>query len=71
MASLANGVIYIGWDDNGTPLVPALDASTGASIWETKVSGAAGPQIVANGVVYVRSDRLSALRADTGEVLWT
>lgn len=69
--ALANGVLYIGWSDNGSPVVSALNASTGAIMWEASVSSGAGAPIVANGVVYVETDRVSALSAATGQVLWT
>ena len=35
------------------------------------MGSAAGPPIVANGVVYVETNQLSALSAATGQVLWT
>jgi polyvinyl alcohol dehydrogenase (cytochrome) len=56
----------------------ALDAATGAILWQTAVPGgnlAVGPVSVANGVVYAgsmarRGANMFALHADTGAILW-
>ena len=68
---MANGVVYIGSDDNN---VYALKASTGAKLW----SYTTGYQVfsspaVANGVVYVGSqdNNVYALNAKTGALLWS
>jgi outer membrane protein assembly factor BamB len=69
--AIVNGVVYFGSNDNN---VYALDASTGAKLWnyatgETVNSSPA----VANGVVYVGSDdaNVYALNAKTGAKLWS
>jgi len=68
---VANGVVYVGSDDNN---VYALKASTGAKLWTyTTSSGVLSSPAVANGVVYVGSDddNVYALDADTGVLLWS
>ncbi len=69
--AVANGIVYVGCSDSK---LRALDASTGAIRWAYAMH-AASP-VVANGVVYVASsddnsyDRLYALNAQTGHLLW-
>jgi outer membrane protein assembly factor BamB len=69
--AVANGIVYVGCSDGK---LRALDASTGAIRW-TYAMNSAFP-VVANGVVYVASpddnsyDRLYALNAQTGHLLW-
>ena len=69
--AVANGVVYVGSDDNK---LYAYNATTGAPLW----SAATGNQIVsspavANGVVYVGSndDKLYAYNATTGALVWS
>ena len=52
--------------------VYALNASTGAKLWSyaTGVYVQSAPT-VANGVVYISSDKLYALNASTGALLWS
>ena len=49
--AVANGVVYDGSDDN----VYALNASTGAKLWNTTATTGVSSPAVANGVVYVGS----------------
>jgi outer membrane protein assembly factor BamB len=52
--AVANGVVYIGSDDNN---VYALNASTGILLWSYTTGGAVtSSPAVANGVVYIGSD---------------
>ncbi len=52
--AVANGVVYVGSGDNN---IYALDASTGAKLWQfTTGSTVESSPAVANGVVYVGSD---------------
>ncbi len=69
--AVANGVVYVGSDDDH---LYAYNAQTGAQLW----SAATGSLIrsspaVANGVVYVGSDddHLYAFNAQTGASLWS
>ena len=69
--AVANGVVYIGSDDNN---VYALNANTGALLWSYTTGGAVtSSPAVANGVVYVGSDdnKVYALNASTGALLWS
>ena len=69
--AVANGVVYIGSDDNN---VYALNASTGAKLWSYTTDGEVNSSpAVANGVVYVGSDdgNVHALNAHTGAKLWS
>jgi outer membrane protein assembly factor BamB len=51
--AVANGVVYVGSDDNNTY---ALNATTGAKLWNfTTGSGVFSSPAVANGTVYVGS----------------
>ena len=50
----------------------ALDATTGAQLWASAVGGDAGLPVAAHGLVVVASrGGLTALRADTGEAVWS
>ena len=70
LPALANGVLYVGSDDNA---VYALNANTGTVRWRfgTGNSVYSSPS-VANGVVYAESNdgNLYALDASTGSMLW-
>ena len=70
--AVANGVVYVGSDDNN---VYALNASTGAKLWSYNTGGFIGDSspALANGVVYVGSadDNVYALNASTGATLWS
>jgi outer membrane protein assembly factor BamB len=74
--AVANGVVYVGSDDNN---VYALNASTGAKLWSFPTSGSVfSTPAVANGVVYVGSwsgpcgnSVFYALNASTGALLWS
>jgi outer membrane protein assembly factor BamB len=63
--AVANGLVYAASDDGN---LYALNASTGALVWDYP-SGAGATPAVANGVVYV--DGVYALNATTGALLWT
>lgn len=55
---------------NGT--VAAVDVETGGTVWSNDVAANAGPPLVSNGVVYVRTNAgVHALNAVTGEPTWT
>jgi outer membrane protein assembly factor BamB len=66
--AVANGVVYVSSGDNN---VYALNASTGAKLWQTAVY-LGTDAAVANGVVYVGSGdyNVYALNASTGAELW-
>ena len=66
--AVANGVVYVSSGDNN---VYALNASTGAKLWQTAVY-LGTDAAVANGVVYVGSgdNNVYALNASTGAELW-
>ena len=52
--------------------VTALNSSTGRSIWAFDTQGGDGPMTIAGGVLYIPGrNRVFALRATTGKVLWT
>jgi parallel beta-helix repeat protein len=68
--AVAGGVVYVGSSDHN---VYALNAATGALIWEYTTGGGLGAcPAVAGGVVYVGSDdyNLYALNATTGGLIW-
>ena len=68
--AVVNGVVYVGSDDNN---VYALNATTGAKLWNYTTGGAVDSSpAVANGIVYVGSDdhNVYALNATTGAKLW-
>ncbi|MEI7827866.1 MAG: PQQ-binding-like beta-propeller repeat protein, partial [Euryarchaeota archaeon] len=50
--AVANGVVYVGSDDNNTY---ALNATTGAKLWSYSTGGEVSSPTVVNGVVYVGS----------------
>jgi outer membrane protein assembly factor BamB len=69
--AVANGVVYIGSNDNK---VYALKAGTGNLLWSYPTGGwVYSSPAVANGVVYVGSwdHNVYALNASTGALLWT
>jgi outer membrane protein assembly factor BamB len=68
--AVANGVVYLGW--NGSVL--ALDAISGERLWRSRLGMPVPVDVgvsIANGVVYVGADKLYALDAATGSILWT
>jgi outer membrane protein assembly factor BamB len=67
--AVVSGVVYFG-SANG--ILYALNAATGAQIWECHGcgSGLSSPTVV-NGVVYSASDRVYAVDAATGKVRWS
>jgi outer membrane protein assembly factor BamB len=68
--AVANGVLYIGSQDNN---VYALNARNGTILWSYTTGGPIGSSpAVANGVVYVGSDdgNIYALNASTGALIW-
>ena len=65
---VANGIVYAGASDDN---LYALNAKTGALLWQHTTAGqAVYPPAVANGVVYVSSGSLYALNATTGALIW-
>jgi outer membrane protein assembly factor BamB len=70
-AAVANGIVYLGSSDHH---VYALDAKTGAPVWNAQTGGAvlSSPAVV-DGVVYVGSDdkHIYAFDAETGATRWT
>jgi outer membrane protein assembly factor BamB len=69
--AVANGVVYIGSNDGK---LYAFNATTGSEVWAAPVG--AWPQssasvAVANGVVYIATDKLYAFNATTGSELWS
>ena len=67
--AVANGVVIVGSDDNNTY---ALNATTGAKLWNFTTGGSAESPAVANGLVYVGSfdNNVYAINATTGAKLW-
>ena len=68
--AVADGVVYVGSDDN---FVYALDAATGSMLWSFETGDIIrSTPIVTGGAVYVGSDdnHVYALDAETGEMLW-
>ena len=70
---MANGVVYVGSNDNN---VYALNASTGAEQWTYATGGylaVVSSPAVANGVVYIGDGDgyVFALNASTGAMLWS
>jgi len=63
--AVVNGVVYIGTENRG---LYALDASTGAVLWDYAMQLVESSPAVANGVVYVGShdNNVYALNASTG-----
>ncbi len=67
-STIANGLVFIGSTDRK---LYAFDAKTGATAWTyTTGSGISCSPAVANGLIYVGSDKLYALDAKTGVKLW-
>jgi outer membrane protein assembly factor BamB len=69
--AVANGMVYVGSNDNN---VYALDATTGALQWSFATgNGVSSSPAVANGVVYVGSadNNVYALDAATGALQWS
>jgi outer membrane protein assembly factor BamB len=67
-----NHHVFIG---NGNGILFALDANTGVVTWQTSLGAGwvvSAPSVGSSGVVYGGTDaaRLSALDAETGEILW-
>ncbi len=66
--TVANGVVYVTMQNE----LDALDATTGARLWSNVSSvGYGAAPAVANGVVYICTDKLQALNATTGVGLWS
>jgi outer membrane protein assembly factor BamB len=70
--AVADGVVYVGSNDNK---VYALNAVTGAKIWDFNTggwNGVSSSPAVANGIVYVGSydNKVYALNAVTGAKIW-
>lgn len=65
----ANGVVYVGAGFT----VYALNATTGASLWQYSTGSFVGGPAVAGGLIFVSSadHNVYALRAGTGDLLWT
>jgi outer membrane protein assembly factor BamB len=69
--AVANGVLYTG---SSTGFIAAVDPSSGAIKWRTRIRSPLHPLAVVGGVVYAPSDqehRVLALDAATGGQLWT
>jgi len=68
--AVADGVVYVGGVAVGN--VYALNASTGAKLWQFPTAGVDASPGVANGVVYVGAidGNIYALNASTGAKLW-
>ena len=58
---MANGVVYVGSGDGN---VYALNAKTGALLWSYNTGDVCSSPAVANGVVYVGSERRQRVRAE-------
>jgi outer membrane protein assembly factor BamB/serine/threonine protein kinase len=65
--AIANGLVYVS-SDHGK--LYAFDAQTGQKKWEVDAGGGSAPLTVANGLLYVSSDKLYALDAQTGQKKW-
>jgi outer membrane protein assembly factor BamB len=66
--AVVNGVVYFGSDD-----LYALNAGTGAKLWNYTTGGIGSSPAVVNGIVYFGSGdkNVYALNASTGAKLWT
>lgn len=65
--AVANGLVYV-----STNYVNAVDANTGALVWEAQNSGGISTT-VANNIVYAQNDEfpgVDALNASTGTLIW-
>ena len=71
--AVANGVVYVGSEDDYQKDLYALDAATGVLLWSYTTRGPVDSSpAVANGVVYVgASFNVYALNASTGALLWS
>jgi outer membrane protein assembly factor BamB len=71
--AVANGMVYAGGDDvDHTAPLYAYDAKTGALVWRHSTGGQIiGTPAVANGTVYVGSNKFYAFDALTGRTRWT
>ena len=69
-ATVVNGIVYVGCRDAH---VYAIYASTGKKKWEysTKTTWASASPIVKSGIVYINANRLLALDAETGHLIFT
>jgi outer membrane protein assembly factor BamB len=72
---VANGIVYVA-TDYGT--VKALKSSDGTQVWQYSNGSPSDRPLenslsmsVSNGIVYVKSDQLYALRASDGHLLWS
>ena len=67
--AIANGVVYVGSDDGN---LYALNATSGAKLWNYTTSGGTSSPAVAGSVVFVGGfdGNLYALSASTGNKLW-
>lgn len=65
--TVADGEVYIGLEYGR---VYCLDAYTGAWIWEYQTGHDVTSTVVADGKVYICSDRLYCLNTDTGAWIW-
>ena len=67
-AAVVNGVVYVGGNDN----IYALDAYTGAKIWNYSTSYSWSSPAVSEGVVFIGADGdILALDALTGTKIWS
>ena len=64
--AVAHGVVYFGFGGS----VYALNASSGALLWKNTTGGGVSSPAVANGMVYVASDKFYARNAATGALVW-
>jgi outer membrane protein assembly factor BamB len=69
--AVANGIVYVA--GNGNNILRALNASTGAYVWNYTASAAVYTPSVANGIVYFgcNDNNIYALNASTGAPYWT
>ncbi len=69
---VANGLVYVASDYG---LARALKISDGTQVWQYNTGASPGGENnlvmdISNGVVYLKSDQIYALRASNGSVLW-
>ncbi len=66
--TLANGILYEGWDDG---LLYAINAQTGATLWKVSTYLLYASPAFANDILYMTADtHLYALDPKTGNTLW-
>jgi outer membrane protein assembly factor BamB len=67
--AVAGHTVYAGAENPGN--VSALSTGTGKQLWVHTLEGRVGTLVVSGTTIFAGADRVSALKAATGHVLWT